>query len=65
MILAVEVFGLALVAAVARRQSGNAALACGKDKRPPEVLQRPSCNLASQVGLKPTTLKNGILMPGV
>jgi len=37
MILAVEVFGLALVAAVARRQSGNAALACGKDKRPPEV----------------------------
>ncbi len=37
MILAVEVFGLALVAAVARQQPGNTALACGKDKRPLEV----------------------------
>ena len=33
MILAVEVFGLALVGAIARRQSGNAALACGKRQK--------------------------------
>jgi len=37
MILAVEVFGRALLAAVTRPQTVKAALACGKDKRPPEV----------------------------